>query len=158
MNRILSLTLGLCLAAQGAEAQGFGGKRPINHWNANCYLESGRDCTVSAKIDSDGLLGTFVIVRYSAAHTTLAVVVEGIGRRASIQIDQWPFVSTSICTGNTCAYEPIRSAELLQAMLRGSRMVVLVSLQGDTITGPLQMTLSGFTQQYQKAVQVQQGD
>jgi invasion protein IalB len=158
MNRMLSVVLGLSLSAQAAGAQGLGGQnQPPNQWVANCNFERGRDCTVSAMIDGNSLLGSFVIVSYSVAYTTLTVLVDGVGQRASIQVDQWPFVSTSICTGGRCTYEQIRSAELLDGMLRGSNMVVQVSLQGDNMAGPLQMSLAGFAQQYQKAVQAQQG-
>jgi hypothetical protein len=47
----------------------------------------------------NNLLGTFLIVSYSAAYTTLTVVVDGNGQRASMQVDNNPFVSTDICTG-----------------------------------------------------------
>lgn len=158
MKRILNVMLGLCLGAQAAGAQGLGGQnQPPNQWVANCNMERGRDCTVSAMIDGNSLLGTFAIVSYSVASTTLTVVVDGTGQRASIQVDQWPFISTSICTGGECSYEQIRSAELLQEFLRGSNMVIQVSLQGDNMVGPLQMSLAGFAQQYQKAVRAQQG-
>lgn len=158
MKFILSVALGLLLPVQAAEAQGLGGQNQSpNQWGANCTMEQGRDCTVSAMIDGDSLLGTFVIVSYSVAKTTLTVVVDGVGQRAGIQVDQWPFISTSICTGGTCSYEQIRSAELLQEFLRGSNMVVQVSLQGDNMAGPLRMTLAGFAEQYQKAVRAQQG-
>lgn len=158
MKQILNAALGLCLAAQAAGAQSLGGQnQQPNQWVANCNTERGRDCTVSAMIDGNSLLGTFVIVSYSVASATLRVVVDGTGQRASIRVDQWPFISTSICTGGECSYEPIRSAELLEEFLRGSNMVIQVSLQGDDMVGPLQMSLAGFAQQYQKAVRAQQG-
>jgi hypothetical protein len=91
------------------------------------------------------------------AYTTLTVVVDGVGQRASIQVDQWPVISTSICTGGECSYEQVRSAELLEGMLRGSNMVVQVSLQGDNMAGPLQMSLADFAEQYKKAVRAQHG-
>ncbi|MGD9882343.1 MAG: hypothetical protein AB7F22_25335 [Reyranella sp.] len=108
-------------------------------------------------IDGNSLLGTFALVRYSVANATLSVMVDGVGQRASIQVDQWPFISTTICTGSTCSWEQIRSAELLQEFLRGNNMTLQVSLQGDNMVGPLRMSLRGFAQQYQKALQVQQG-
>ena len=158
MKRILNAALGLCLAAQAAGAQSLGGQnQQPNQWVANCNMERGRDCTVSAMIDGNSLLGTFVIVSYSVASATLRVVVDGTGQRASIRVDQWPFISTSICTGGECSYEQIRSAELLEEFLRGSNMVIQVSLQGDDMVGPLQMSLQGFAQQYQEAVRAQQG-
>jgi hypothetical protein len=155
---MLSVVLTLCLSAQVAAAQGLGGQNQApNQWVANCNMEQGRNCTVSAMIDGNSLLGTFVIVSYSVANTTFTVVVDGVGQRASIQVDQWPFISTSMCSGGTCTYEQIRSAELLNGMLRGSNMVIQVSLQGDSMVGPLQTSLAGFAQQYQKAMQAQQG-
>lgn len=158
MYRLMSAVLGLCLLAPSAMAQGLGGQnQQPNQWAANCNMAQGRDCTVSAMIDGNSLLGTFVIVSYSVTYTTLTVVVDGVGQRASIQVDQWPFISTSICTGGQCSYEQSRSAELLQEFLRGSNMTVQVSLQGDNMAGPLQMSLAGFAAQYQKALQAQRG-
>ena len=89
----------------------------------NCNTERGRDCTVSAMIDGgpDNLLGTFLIVSYSVAYTTLTVVVDGTGQRASMQVDDNPFVSTDICTGGACSYEQGKSSQLLQEMLTGSQ-------------------------------------
>jgi hypothetical protein len=158
MNRTLIAALGLCLSAQAAGAQGLGGQNQgPNQWVANCNMERGRDCTVSAMIDGNSLLGTFVLVSYSVARATLTVVVDGVGQRASIQVDQWPFISTSLCSGATCSYEKIRSAELLEEFQRGHTMTIQVSLQGDSMVGPLQMPLAGFAQQYQKAMRAQQG-
>lgn len=156
MNRMLSVALGLCLSVQCAAAQGVGGQNQgPNQWVANCNM--GRDCTVSATIDGNSLLGTFVILSYSMASATLTVVVDGVGQRASIRVDQWPFISTSLCNGGTCTWEPLRSAELLEEFLRGSLMTIQVSLQGDNMVGPLDMPLAGFAQQYEKARRAQQG-
>lgn len=135
-----------------------GQNQPPDQWVMNCNTEKGRDCTVSAMIDGgqDNLLGTFLIVSYSVAYTTLTVVVNGMGQRASIQVDQWPWVSTSICTGGECSYEQGRSAELLQAMLRGQNVTIQVSTGDDGMVGPLTNTLNGFAAQYQRALQAQQ--
>lgn len=158
MNRMLGLVLGLCLFVEPAAAQGLGGQNQgPNQWVASCNMEQARDCAVSATIDGDSLLGTFVVLRYSVATATLSVMVDGAGQRASIRVDQWPFISTSLCSGATCSWEQIRSAELLQEFLRGNTMTIQVSLQGDNMIGPLQMPLAGFAQQYRKAVQAQQG-
>lgn len=158
MNRLLGVALGLCLSVQPAVAQGVGGQdQGPNQWVASCNQEQGRDCGVSAMIDGDSLLGTFVGLRYSVATSTLSVMVDGTGQRASIRVDQWPFISTSLCSGATCSWEQIRSAELLEEFLRGRTMTIQVSLQGDNMIGPLQMSLAGFAQQYQKARQAQQG-
>ncbi len=100
-------------------------------------------------------MGTFLIVSYSVAYTTLTVVADGLGQRASMQIDQWPFVSTTICTGGTCSYEQGRSNDLLQEMLRGSKVTVQISTSDDGMVGPLTNTLSGFAAQYQRAVEAQ---
>ena len=43
----------------------------------------------------------------------------------------------------------------LEEFLRGHTMVIQVSLQGDNMVGPLQMSLAGFGEQYRKAVQAQ---
>ena len=112
MKSSVVAALGLVLLASSASAQGpVGQNQPPNQWVMNCNTERGRDCTVSAMIDGgpDNLLGTFLIVSYSVAYTTLTVVADGLGQRASMQIDQWPFVSTTICTGGTCSYEQGRS-------------------------------------------------
>jgi hypothetical protein len=141
-----------------AVAQGIGGQnQPRNQWIMNCNREQGRDCTVSAMIDGNSLLGSFAIVSYSVAYNTLTVVVDGMGRKASLQVDWHPFVSTDICTGGECSFVQGKSIELVQEMLQGQRIVVQVSMRGDNMTGPLQMPLNGFAAQYRRAVQAQQG-
>ncbi len=129
-----------------------GQNQPPNQWVMNCNTEKGRDCTVSAMIDGgpNNLLGTFLVVSYSVAYTTMTVVVNGMGQQASMQVDQWPWVSTGICTGGECSYEQGRSAEILQAMLRGQQVTIQVSTSDDGMVGPLQNTLSGFAAQYQR--------
>ena len=151
--------VGLTLAAVTASAQTLGQNQPPNQWVMNCNYERGKDCTVSAMIDGgpNNLLGTFLIVSYSVAYTTLAVVVDGLGSNASMQVDNWPFVTTSICTGGICSYTQEKSAELLQTMLKGSSITVQVSTQDDGMAGPLSNTLSGFAQAYQRAVAAQRG-
>ena len=136
-----------------------GQNQPPDQWVANCNYEKGKDCTVSAMIDGgpNNLLGTFLIVSYSVAYTTLTVVADGLGSSASMQVDNWPFVSTRICTGGACSYDQGKSADLLQALLRGSQVTVQLSTQNDGMAGPLTNTLQGFTQAYQRAVQMQQG-
>ena len=158
MTRSIIATLGLCVLASTASAQPMGQNQPPNQWVSNCNYEKGKDCTVSAMIDGgpNNLLGTFLIVSYSVAYTTLTVVADGTGQRASMQVDQWPFVSTTICSGGECSYEQGRSAELLDAMLRGSQITVQLSTSDDGMVGPLTNTLSGFAAQYQRAVQAQQ--
>jgi invasion protein IalB len=160
MNRSVVAALGLALLTSTASAQGMVGQnQPPNRWVMNCNTEKGRDCTVSAMIDGgpNNLLGTFLIVSYSAAYTTLSVVVDGLGQRASMQVDGYPFVSTDICTGGICSYEQGKSSQLLQEMLQGQRIVVQASTQADGMVGPLPMTLNGFAAQYQRAVRAQQG-
>jgi invasion protein IalB len=159
MKRSVVVALGFALLASSASAQGYGGQnQPPDQWVMNCNTEKGRDCTVSAMIDGgpNNLLGTFLIVSYSVAYTTLTVVADGLGQRASMQVDQWPFVSTTICSGGECSYEQGRSAELLDAMLRGSQLTVQLSTSDDGMVGPLTNTLNGFATQYQRAVQAQQ--
>src|SRR5258707_7348719 len=149
MKKIVKAVLvsgGLVLLASSASAQGaVGQNQPPNQWVMNCNMERGRDCTVSAMIDGgpNNLLGTFLIVSYSVAYTTLTVVADGMGQRASMQVDQWPFVSTTICSGGECSYEQGRSAELLDAMLRGSQLTVQLSTSDDGMVGPLTNTLNG---------------
>ena len=159
MKRSTVVGLGLCLLASSVSAQPMGQNQPPNQWVMNCNYEKGKDCTVSAMIDGgpDNLLGTFLIVSYSAAYTTLTVVADGIGQRASMQVDQWPFVSTTICSGGECSFEQGRSNDLVQAMLRGSQVTVQLSTTDDGMVGPLTNTLNGFAAQYQRAVQAQQG-
>jgi invasion protein IalB len=158
MNRSVVAALGLALLASSASAQGaVGQNQPPDQWVMNCNTERGRDCTVSAMIDGgpDNLLGTFLIVSYSVAYSTLTVVADGLGQRASIQVDQWPFVSTTICTGGECSFEQGRSNDLVQEMLRGSQVTVQLSTSDDGMVGPLTNTLSGFAAQYQRAVEAQ---
>ncbi len=159
MTRSIAAALGSCLLASSAAAQPMGQNQPPNQWVMNCNYEKGKDCTVSAMIDGgpDNLLGTFLIVSYSAAYTTLTVVADGLGSSASMRVDSWPFVSTSICTGGACSYTQPKSAELLQAMLRGSSITVQLSTQTDGMAGPLTNTLQGFAAQYERAVRAQQG-
>ena len=116
-----------------------GQNQPPNEWVMNCNYEKGKDCTVSAMIDGgpNNLLGTFLIVSYSVAYTTLTIVADGVGSRASMQVDNWPFVSTSICTGGACSYDQGKSAELLQTILKGgSSITVQLSTQADGMVGP----------------------
>ncbi len=160
MIKSVVATLGVLTMASSAFAQGFGGQnQPPNQWVMNCNMEKGRDCTVSAMIDGgpDNLLGTFLIVSYSVAYTTLTVVADGLGQRASMQVDKWPFISTTICTGGECSFEQGKSAELLDALLRGSQVTVQLSTSDDGMVGPLTNTLSGFAAQYRRAVQAQRG-
>ena len=160
MKRFVVAALGFALLASSASAQGMMGQnQPPNQWVMNCNTERARDCTVSAMIDGgpNNLLGTFLIVSYSVAYTTLTVVVNGLGQNASMQVDSWPFVTTTICSGGECSYEQGRSAELLQALLRGSQVTIQVSTSDDGMVGPLQNTLNGFAAQYQRAVQAQRG-
>jgi hypothetical protein len=42
-------------------------------------------------------------------------------------------------------------------LLRGQRLVVQISLQDDSMAGPLPMSLNGFATQYQRALRAQQG-
>jgi hypothetical protein len=160
MTRSIVAALGFCLLASSASAQPMGQNQPPNQWVSNCNYEKGKDCTVSAMIDGgpNNLLGTFLIVSYSVAYTTLTVVADGIGQRASMQVDNWPFVSTSICTGGACSYDQGKSAELLQTILKGgSSITVQLSTQADGMVGPLTNTLQGFAAQYERAVRAQQG-
>jgi len=158
MIRSTVAALGFCLFASTASAQPVGQNQPPDQWVANCNYEKGKDCTVSAMIDGgpNNLLGTFLIVSYSVAYTTLTVVADGLGSSASMQVDNWPFVSTRICTGGACSYDQGKSADLLQALLRGSSVTVQLSTQNDGMAGPLTNTLQGFTQAYQRAVAMQQ--
>jgi invasion protein IalB len=153
------VAVGLGALASSASAQSTAGQnQPPNQWVMNCNTEKGRDCTVSAMIDGgpDNLLGTFLIVSYSAAYTTLTVVVDGLGQRASMQVDGYPFISTDICTGGACSYEQGKSSQLVQEMLKGQRIHVQASTRDDGMAGPLKMTLNGFAAQYEKAVAAQQ--
>ena len=159
MTRSIVATLGFCLLASSASAQPMGQNQPPNQWVMNCNYEKGKDCTVSAMIDGgpNNLLGTFLIISYSVAYTTLTVVADGLGSNASMQVDTWPFVSTSICTGGACSFDQGKSASLLQALLRGSSVTVQISTQTDGMVGPLSNTLQGFAAQYERAVRAQQG-
>ena len=159
MKRSVVVGLGLCLLAAAASAQPMGQNQPPNQWVMNCNYEKGKDCTVSAMIDGgpNNLLGTFLIVSYSVAYTTLTVVADGVGSSASMQVDNWPFVSTNICTGGACSFTQGKSAELLQTLLKGSSITVQLSTQADGMSGPLTNTLQGFAAQYERAVRAQQG-
>jgi len=155
---LATFALALPAAAQGP-GPGMGQNQPPNQWVMNCNTERGLDCTVSNMIDGgpNNLLGTFLIVSYSVAYTTLTVVGDGVGKRASLQVDGNPFVSTSLCAGGgECSYVQEKSAELLQQMRSGAQIVVQVSLQDDSMAGPFQQSLAGFEAQYRKAVEAQQ--
>jgi invasion protein IalB len=158
MIKSVFATAAFLATASSASAQGMVGQnQPPDQWVMNCNTSKGRDCTVSAMIDGgpDNLLGTFLIVSYSVAYTTLSVVVDGMGQRASMQVDWHPFISTDICTGGECSYEQGKSNELLQEMLRGESILVQASTQSDSMVGPLKMTLNGFKAQYERALQAQ---
>ena len=159
MKPAVIAVLAASLVAFSASAQRpVGQNQPPDQWVMNCNTEKGRDCTVSAMIDGgpNNLLGTFLIVSYSVAYTTITVVVDGVGKRASMQIGEWPRLSTTICTGGACSYDQERSAELLQELLRGQQVTIQVSLQDDSMVGPLSQSLNGFATQYQRAVRAQQ--
>ena len=159
MMRSLLVALGVLAFASPAAAQGMGQNQPPDQWVMNCNTQRGLDCSVSNMIDGgpNNLLGTFLIVSYSAAYTTLTIVGDGVGRRASLQVDGNPFISTEICGGSgECSYVQEKSAELLQQMRSGSQIVVQISLQDDTMAGPFKQSLAGFETQYSRAVQAQQ--
>ena len=84
MKRSVVVGLGLCFLAVSASAQPVGQNQPPDQWVANCNYEKGKNCTVSAMIDGapNNLLGTFLIVSYSVAYTTLTVVADGLGSSA----------------------------------------------------------------------------
>lgn len=158
MMRSLLATLVMLALASPVSAQGMGQNQPPDQWVMNCNTQRGLDCTVSNMIDGgpNNLLGTFLIVSYSAAYTTLTIVGDGVGRRASLQVDGNPFISTEICAGTgECSYVQEKSAELLQQMRSGSQIVVQISLQDDTMAGPFKQSLAGFEAQYRRAVQAQ---
>jgi invasion protein IalB len=157
MKKTAAAALLLAIASAPASAQPAGQNQPPNQWVMNCNMEKGKDCTVSAMIDGgpNNLLGTFLIVTYSAAYTTLTVAVEGMGQSASMQVDSWPFISTSICTGGACSYDQAKSAELLNGLLRGQQVTVQVSTSDDGMVGPLTGSLKGFAEQYRRAVEAQ---
>ena len=159
MTRSIVAAFGVALLTSSVSAQPMGQNQPPNQWVMNCNYEKGKDCTVSAMIDGgpNNLLGTFLIVSYSVAYTTLTVVADGVGSSASMQVDNWPFVSTNIRTGGACSYAQGKSAELLQTMLKGSSITVQLSTQADGMAGPLTNTLQGFATQYERAVRAQQG-
>ena len=158
MTRSIVAALSVAFLAPTVAAQPVGQNQPPNQWVANCNYEKGKDCTVSAMIDGgpNNLLGSFLIISYSVAYTTLTIVADGIGSSASMQVDNWPFVSTTICTGGACSYEQDKSAQLLQTMLSGSSITAQLSTQADGMAGPLSNTLQGFRQAYQRAVEMQQ--
>lgn len=140
-------------------AQGMGQNQPPDQWVMNCNTERGLDCTVSNMIDGgpNNLLGSFLIVSYSVAYSTLSIVVDGVGQRASLQVDGNPFISTDLCAGGgVCSYVPEKSAQLLQQMRTGSQIVVQASTQSDSMAGPFQQSLAGFEAQYRRAVEAQQ--
>lgn len=159
MFRSVLVAVGMLALASPAIAQGMGQNQPPDQWVMNCNTQRGLDCSVSNMIDGgpNNLLGTFLIVSYSAAYTTLTIVGDGVGKRASLQVDGNPFISTEICGGTgECSYVQEKSAELLQQMRRGSQIVVQISLQDDTMAGPFKQSLAGFETQYRRAVQAQQ--
>ena len=159
MFRSVLVAVGMLALASPAVAQGMGQNQPPDQWVMNCNTQRGLDCSVSNMIDGgpNNLLGTFLIVSYSAAYTTLTIVGDGVGKRASLQVDGNPFISTEICGGSgECSYVQEKSAELLQQMRSGSQIVVQISLQDDTMAGPFKQSLAGFETQYRRAVQAQQ--
>jgi invasion protein IalB len=128
--------------------------QPPNQWVMYCSTEGKRDCGVQATIDGNSLLGSFLVVRYSAAYSKLQVVGDGEGVQASIQVDFHPFISTSTCGQGICQYNAGKSAQLLQEMRSGSQITVQLQMQNN-MAGPFPMTLSGFDAQYQKALEAQ---
>ena len=159
MKIALVVAAGLVGMTLAALAQPTGQNQPPDQWVMNCNLERGRDCTVSVLADGgpSNLLGTFLIVSYSAAYNTLGIVTDGTGQSASIQVDWNPYITTNTCSGGICTFPQVPSADLLQQMLKGQRIVVQASLQSDSVAGPLSQTLNGFATQYRRAVAAQKG-
>jgi invasion protein IalB len=159
MIRSVVAALAVAFPGAAASAQPWGQNQPPDQWVMNCNLEKGRDCTVSVMADGgpNNLLGTFLIVSYSAAYNTLTIVTDGTGQSASIQVDWNPFVTTNMCSGGVCTFPQVPSADLLQQMLNGQRIVLQASLRSDSVAGPLQQSLSGFAAQYRRAVLAQKG-
>src|SRR5215813_7779182 len=139
MIRSVVAALGVALLGSVAVAQPWGQNQPPDQWVMNCNLEKGRDCTVSVMADGgpNNLLGTFVIVSYSAAYNKLTVVLDGHAQSASIQVDWNPFITTNMCSGGECSFPQVPGADLLQQMLNGQRIVVQASLENGTMAGPL---------------------
>lgn len=150
MMRSVLVAAGLMVVSTAA----FGQSQPNNQWVMHCTMEGGRDCGVQATIDGNSLLGSFLIVRYSAAYRKFSVVGDGQGQQASMQVGYDPFISTSICGQGICQYDEAKSAQLLGQMKTGSQITVQIRLQ-DTMAGPFQMTLSGFDAQLQRALEAQ---
>ena len=92
MKRYALAALALVVAALPSSAQLLGPNQPPDQWAMNCTFERGRECSVSALIDGgpSNFLGTFLIVKYSAATETLTIAVDGIGQSASVQVDWHP--------------------------------------------------------------------
>lgn len=149
-----SVLAGLGLLTMTAALPASAQTQPPNQWVMYCAEEGGRDCGVQATIDGNSLLGSFLVVRYSAAYRKFSVVGEGQGQQASIQVDYHPFISTSICGQGICQYNSGKSAQLLGEIRSGSQITVQLQMQ-DTMAGPFQMTLNGFDYQYQKALEAQ---
>lgn len=138
------------LATSAASAQ----DQPPNKWVMYCTMDGGKDCGVQATIDGNSLLGSFLVVRYSAAYNKLSVVGDGQGVQASIQVDSNPFISTSICGQGICQYNAGKSAQLLEELRSGSQIQVQIQMQ-NTMAGPFMQTLSGFDNELQKALVAQ---
>ena len=157
MKRYALAALALVVAALPSSAQLLGPNQPPDQWAMNCTFERGRECSVSALIDGgpSNFLGTFLIVKYSAATETLTIAVDGIGQSASVQVDWHPFLTTTLCGGGECLYQKGAAADLVQQMLAGQHIVVQASLQSDSVVGPLRQSLSGFATQYRRAVAAQ---
>jgi len=149
-----SVLAGVSLLAMTSTLPASAQTQPPNQWVMYCTQEGGRDCGVQATIDGNSLLGSFLVVRYSAAYHKISVVGDGQGQQASIQVGFNPFVSTSVCGQGICQYNAGKSAQLLEQMRSGSQITVQLQTQ-DTMAGPFQMTLSGFDLQYQKALEAQ---
>ena len=136
-----------------------GQNQPPNQWVMNCNYEKGKDCTVSAMIDGgpNNLLGTFLIVSYSVAYTTLTIVADGVGRSASMQVDNWPFVSTNICTGGACSYDRASRPSCCRPCSRARRSPSSSRPRPTAWPARSRNTLQGFAAQYDRAVEAQQG-
>ena len=122
----------------------------------NCNTERGRDCTVSAMIDGgpDNLLGTFLIVSYSVAYATLTVVADGLGQRATMQVDHGPW---SRRPSAPAANVPTNRASRASSCRRCWRLEAHRPdlHEDDSMVGPLTKSLNGFAAQYQRAVEAQ---
>lgn len=119
-------------------------------WETKCSLDRMTDkqrCSMGQTVWAASRTA-YIIVGYEGGH----LVVGGDGRpvQARIRVDSGEAVTTTDCPSAFCFVPERQKKALLDKMRSGSRLLVEVTQANGKVIGPLEVSLSGFDQAYQK--------